>query len=576
MTSSGLDFAYVREADSDFLALFPHRFDYIYAPHPEPNHAPAWQTESRHPLTDRLIDQGRFLYGVRFGKTSRYCLLDIDAGSPYHPQQDPLAIARITAAVEAIGLVRHLAITSSYSGGIHLYFPLAISHSSWELGSAVTLILENAGFTVKPGLLEVFPNRKTYRVQGQPGLFNAHRLPLQNGSYLLNSDFEPVWSDRSKFVQQWQSCQSRNTVHPSALRRVLRQHSQTHHRVSGKAAKFLNDLNSEIETGWTGPGQTNYLLGRIALRCYIFHHLLEGGSPLTGQALIDQITQVARSLPGYREWCGHQHEIEHRSAEWARCVENSRYFHYGIGKPDQTLAHTDLFLSTRSTQSKNWNQEQSQNTRDRIFQAIADLLEQNALPIQTTARFKALLNYGIGGGSLYRHKDLWHPGFLNLPDQELKELDLSDHQKNSSSSEIAPDSAPNSTSLLLPAGGNALTDVVSEPLDRSSFELTGGNALQQAALTDRGLEWQIDRQFDQLDRQFDGQFDRSNSGQSGCDPLSVVTSRVNDQNEQTDDLLNERSPGFAVLRTCWMDGLIEGWSGGLIGSIDADPGFKPP
>lgn len=571
MILSGLDFGYVREADSDFLALFPHRFDYIYAIHPEPHHSPAWQTESRHPLTDRLIDQGRFLYGVRFGKTSRYCLLDIDAGSPYHPQQDPLAIARITAALEAIGLVRHLAITSSYSGGIHLYFPLAISHSSWELGSAVTLILENAGFTVKPGLLEVFPNRKTYRVQGQPGLFNAHRLPLQNGSYLLNSDFEPVWSDRSKFVQQWQSCQSQNTVHPSALRRVLRQHSQTHHRVSGKVAKFLNDLNSEIETGWTGPGQTNYLLGRIALRCYIFHHLLEGGSPLTGQALIDQITQVARSLPGYQEWCGHQHEIEHRSAEWARCVENSRYFHYGVGKSDHELDPTNLLPSDRSPQSRNWNQEQSQTTRDRIRQAIANLLDQNALPIQTTARFKALLDYGIGGGSLYRHKDLWHPGFLNLPDQELKELDLSD-QKHPSHSEIAPNPVPNSTSLLLSVGGNALADVASEPLDRSNFELTGGNVLPKAALSDRGLEQQIDRQFDLLDRQFD----RSNSDQSGFDPFRVATSGVNNQSDQTDDLLIDRSSDCPVLRTCRMERSIDSWFDGSIGSIDEDPGFKPP
>jgi hypothetical protein len=400
-------FAGVPELNSDFLSLFPHRFDYIYAAHPAPGQTPAWQTESRHPLTDRLINQGRFLYGVRFGKTSRYCLLDIDIGSPYHPDRDPFAIARITAALESIGFTRYLAITSSYSGGIHLYFPCGVSCPSWVLGSAVTIVLETAGFTVKPGLLEVFPNRKTYRIQGQPSLFAAHRLPLQVGSYLLNSDFAPVWSDRSKFIQQWHVCQQQNTVSAPALQRILKQHAQTHHYISGKAAKFLNDLNDEIEIGWTGSGQTNYLLGRIALRSYIFHHLLEGGAPLTGQALVDQIVQVARSLPGYPEWCNHQHEIEHRSTEWARCVENSHYFHYGINKnihqiaalsEDQRSTCTQVDGTDRLDLTQDWNQVQLEKARDRIRQAIADLLNQNILPAQTTARFKALLTYGIGVG----------------------------------------------------------------------------------------------------------------------------------------------------------------------------------
>jgi hypothetical protein len=40
-------------------------------------------------------------------------------------------------------------------------------------------------------------------------------------------------------------------------------------------------------------------------------------------------------------------------------------------------------------------------------------LNRSALPSKATERFKSLLNYGIGGGSLYCHKDLWHPTFLN-------------------------------------------------------------------------------------------------------------------------------------------------------------------
>lgn len=108
-------FKYVSEWDNEFLALFPHRFDYIWAEHPLPGAGVEWKTESRHPLSDRLIQQGTYLYGVRFGAETNYCLLDIDINSLYHPKRDPFAIARITAALEPLGLVSYIACTSERS-----------------------------------------------------------------------------------------------------------------------------------------------------------------------------------------------------------------------------------------------------------------------------------------------------------------------------------------------------------------------------------------------------------------------------------------------------------------------------
>ena len=49
---------YVQEAGNAFLALFPFRYSYISAPFPDPGQKPNWMTESRHPLSDRLILQG--------------------------------------------------------------------------------------------------------------------------------------------------------------------------------------------------------------------------------------------------------------------------------------------------------------------------------------------------------------------------------------------------------------------------------------------------------------------------------------------------------------------------------------
>ncbi|MBM0745526.1 hypothetical protein JOY44_29340 (plasmid) [Phormidium sp. CLA17] len=488
IAQSTTQFQYIQEWEDKFLGLFPHRHDYIYAKHPEPGHTPDWKTESRHSLSDRILQQGSTLFGVRFGKSTNYCILDIDAGSLYHPQRDRFAISRILAALEPLGLVNAVPCTSSYSGGLHLYFPFQITQNTWELAIAVTTLLENAGFRLSAGHLELFPNPRPYALEGSLGLFNAHRLPLQAGSYLLDHDFQALWSDPPTFVEHWQFAQKRNTVERKTLQRLLKQFQRKHYRISGKAEKFVNDLNAEIELGWTGAGQTNRLLGRIAMRAYIFHHILCGGERLTGQPLINAIVTTAQSLPGYEEWCQHQHEIEQRAEEWARCVEGSRYFHYG-DKNDRDESKAEV----GQPEPLSWNQQQSQAARDRIRQAIADLLNHNTLPSGATARWQALTQYGIGGASLYSHRDLWHPNYLVLEAIEPTEIPPDPPTSNT---DAQLDASPthsnwhNPTSLLSKNGGNDLgrkdlSDRLGQPLPS-----VGGNAEvdQPSRHSQRGAE----------------------------------------------------------------------------------------
>jgi len=395
----------VPEWDDDFLTLFPHRHDYIWAAHPKPGEKPSWQTESLHPLSDRLIRQGSYLYGVRFGPKTHYILFDIDRNSPYHPDRDPFAISHLVAALEPLGLTKSVACTSSYSGGIHLYFPFAQAQDSYKLARVVQVSLENAGFIFSPGLLELFPNDRGF-VDGIPALYAAHRLPLQAGSYLVNNNYERIWSDQTTFVQQWQFAQGHNELDEQTLHQVFKTAKRQKYRISGKANKFLNDLTTEIYQGWTGFGQTNRLLGRVAMYAYIFWHSLNGCAPLEGKALVRQIVEIAKSLPGYSDFCRHQHEIEERSQEWASCVESSRYFPYGIGKNKTAPTQGEVQLTPT------WHEQKQEEARERIRTAIAQLLEEDALPAGPTARFNALVGQGIGGATLYKHKDLWHPEHL--------------------------------------------------------------------------------------------------------------------------------------------------------------------
>ncbi|MBE7384719.1 MAG: hypothetical protein F6J95_025310 [Leptolyngbya sp. SIO1E4] len=489
-------FGYVPESKDAFLALFSHRYDYIYAPHPEPHDRPQWQTESRHPLSDRLFRQGAYLYGVRFAAQTRYCLLDIDAGSAYHPSRDPLAISRILAALEPLGLVSYVACTSSYSQGLHLYFPLQVAQPSWQLAAAVTALLEGQGLKGRPGQLEVFPNSKLYVVEGTPTLFNAHRLPLQAGSYLLNSQFEPVSSCHEAFVRQWQQCQQRNVVETAVIEQVLKRIKRRRHRVSERADKFLNDLNAEIEAGWTAKGQTNYLLGRITMRCYVFHHVIRGGLPLTGDALVDEIVSVATSLPGYREWCSHQQEIHQRAEEWARCIENSRYFPYGKhhGKYKAKQAKLGNSSSASNGSSFSWNQQRSQAAQTKIQAAIAKLLELGQLPETATARFKKLLTYGLGGSTLYKYKSLWHPKLWKTPQTPPTSIE------EAASATASPATAAYPLSLFPGNGSNSMRDkalsdrsTVAGAEEDSNHDPRAAWRQALAALKQRQKQQQIDR-----------------------------------------------------------------------------------
>ena len=457
---------YVQEADNAFLDLWPHRYDYLYAPHPDPGAKPDWQTQSSHPLADRLLLQGSYLYGVRFGSTTRYGLLDIDAGSPYHPRRDPLALARITAALEPLGLVEHLCITSSDSGGLHLYFPFSEALSSWRLAVALSALLENAGFKIFPGWLEVFPNPKPFTTDGSISLYNGHRLPLQQGSYLLNQDLAPVAATEQTFVRHWQSASERNVINTVTLKQTIRQAKRKTYRVTGKAEKFINDLHADIEPGWSGSGQTNFILGRITLRSYIFGHVLYAAAPLAGEALVKDIVRIARALPGYTDFCGHQRDIEDRARDWAQCIENSHYFHYGNDKP--TTASTTL----------TWNQRQQEQARDRIRAAALDLFRSNQWPEGITARFDALCAAGISGSTLYRHQDLWHPLHLAVPQalavdtQATKPVETPPDPPTSTAGVVGASAegaspTPWASSLLVGGDCNPLTDKTSNLLSAS-------------------------------------------------------------------------------------------------------------
>ena len=397
-----------------------NRWDFIYAPVPDPNQPeqkelnwqtehlkqkPEWKTESRYPMKSRVLyhrwaDPTEIL-GVRFDHTTEYGLLDIDVTSPYHPNQNPEAIAELRIALETIGITRTFLVRSSWSDGLHLYFPLDGAVNTFNLAVAVKFCLQTQGFEVKEGHLEIFPNDKSYGVVTKI-LYKGHRLPLQpeTGSWLLDDDLQGISNQLSDLFRIWDIASiGQDMVELNSALLIARQNRLTKpRRRLNNVEVWRRDLEIIIAEGWTAAHQTNHLLKQIGCYGVVFKEL-------SGDALIKYIRETATAAPGYSQWCGHQHQIELRARSWAKAVEK---YYWPLGTHAKPRPADNVVP---------FNERRSLSAQEEIKAAITILEEGDRLPEAITARAQAISELaGTSLGTLYRHKVLWHPQH-----QEFKE-----------------------------------------------------------------------------------------------------------------------------------------------------------
>ena len=404
-----------------FCKWFNHPWNFIFAPLPPSGKKPQWQTETRFPLQPRnLWEQYRSpntLVGLRFGAETRYLVIDLDKGSPYHPDTSSSGFGSVLAALEKIGLRRPLLLQSSSSGGRHLYYFLPQSSPTFLLAYAVKCALEDAGLTLRQGHLESFPNVKAYS-KGKPSDYNAHRLPLQDGSLLLGKTLSARTNDLGKFLdladiaaagQDW-----------TALSQAIAEAKERHKLkyipgTSSKASEWKHHLEERIAEGWTAPGQTNELLKDFATYGIVWQ-------ALSGDDLVDYIEATAKTAPGYQQYCNHQHEIRAKAQGWARSCEG--FYTPYCSYPDRSCrSYKENF--SRQPQNKvvdfplnRANADKSAQTQDRIKSAMKELEFTDALPSRSTLRaaaiiatVKTLTGVGMSLSTLHRQSylPLWHP-----------------------------------------------------------------------------------------------------------------------------------------------------------------------
>jgi len=311
--------------------------------------------------------------------------------------------------------------------------------------------LLDEGLQLGGGQLEIFPNVKAYS-KNKPTNYNAHRLPLQAGSYLLDCDCHPVTNNIALFLD-WADQDARHQdmeeLKEAIAVAVPRQKATSYNRrASSKAQEWKQHLESRIAQGWTGEGQTNDLLSDIV--CYGI--VWKGLSSL---ALINYVVETVSNSPGYSEYCSHQHQIRQRVSEWVHTTENNQFYTPYCSIPQRLAAYSETYGEVANSGAANnvvpfhnaINEERSAMAMERVKRAIAHLEATNTLPSAATKRAiaiaqttKALFGTTVSKTTLHKpnYLSLWHPKYCSKGCVLDQEKQVSGDSNESEKADAAP------------------------------------------------------------------------------------------------------------------------------------------
>ncbi|MGV2831781.1 hypothetical protein [Myxosarcina sp. GI1(2024)] len=321
------------------LKFFSHHWDFILKREGE-----SWHTETRYILNPRNFESywqdPKISLGLRFGGQTKFGCLDLDKNSHNNPLVNPKRYCKLLKTLRTIGIKRTILIRSSSNRGVHVFFFLPEEVNSFNLACVLFRVLSENGFEIKAGQLEIFPNTKRYKKKGEGfSLFNGLRVPMQpgSGSVLLDpKTFEPVSGGAEEFVELMNSSVDRQdfelllecckTAREWYCNFALERKSRT---------QWQKDLEYSLKFGFTGSGQTNDILKNLANLGRVFY----GADTVTDLAKF--IHERVINLPGYKDHCGHQDEIEKRAFEWATSAIN--YWSIWASYPQRMQNFTELW-----------------------------------------------------------------------------------------------------------------------------------------------------------------------------------------------------------------------------------------
>ena len=429
---------------SVFLKLFSYRYFSI-------TKSDKWTTV-KHVLTDALLTSlwksAREIVGVRFGSKTQYCLLDIDIGSIYHPNNSD-RLPELLGCLEEVGFTRYIPIQSSHSEGLHIYFVFSERVPTFKVASLLANTLKDAGFPLKKGQLEIFPNTKTYVTTNDPSKFtkyNGHRLPLQEGSFVLDENYEPYSNSLEYFISCCKWCAEGIDIDEikENLSKPKKFSNKKNSKTESVIEKWKEDIARVINTGWTDYHQTNQIIYKLAQKVIVFDETIY-------EDKLAWMVSTIKEMPGYKEYCRHQHEIEKRCEEWLICLLKKGYhWLYGSG-----LARDPSLTFEKATESVNIrNLEQEELVTFRLIETLHHLSGQlfnsvNSLFKAIHAKGKFLFDKGFSNRTLYKYQHLWSPMMVKNEEKEVM-VDIPESEDNSYQESSKVEEAETHTEQLLP------------------------------------------------------------------------------------------------------------------------------
>ena len=376
----------VSSVANTFSGYFPYLFNWIYSPSQKID----WHTETRYPLTSRSLwskhQDKKQIIGVRFGKQTSYAMIDIDRKSPYHPFNSTAKFDSVLQALQSIGLIESIVIRSSGSEGIHLYYPLPYQINTFSLACGIRSALLSHSIEIANGIVETFPNTKSYDCE-----FTAHRLPLQNGSYILRNDFAPLSNDIEAFCDRWASAADWQDLELLVEQcAIARENYKPKYATSGKLNDWRKELEQIIDTGWTATGETNQILFKVCEYARVFM----GFEDIT--KLVNWVTDKVTQLTGFKTFCNHQKDLLRRVRDWGAWVLEHRF------PMQNSKAKEAITVKKRESQRE--------DTLQRIKDVSNSLCDRECDRMTIRAMAQAIAKQaGCSIKTLYNNLGLWHP-----------------------------------------------------------------------------------------------------------------------------------------------------------------------
>ncbi len=412
-----------------FHRLFSHGWDFIIKDTPESS----WRSVKKYKLTEqkcwyKYTDSEEIL-GLRFGQETTHGMYDLDIGSIHDPREQEESLRLLEGELEEWGIFRLVLLQSSFSQGLHLYFFLNRPVNTFRLACVMNKAAFDAGIEIKRGQLETFPNTKRYN-----SLFNGHRLPLQQGSYLLDKDYQPYSNLLEDFLDaaEWSAAGNDVDLLESRLESayewfLAKKNKQRIYNPTPEDKDFLEQVDYaqreikegfgyqiriRVEQGLDDFHQTNDLLLTIAKLGRLLHGLSEN-------KLIKYIRETIVSCPGYAKYCRHKHEILRRCKEVARYAEK-QWLPYRSSMPQDRPSYKYIKEALRD--KTNLNKESQQKASWRIEMAVEQIERERegGMPnkvgeckLLVRNVTKELFGISVSDATLKKPENLplWHPKY---------------------------------------------------------------------------------------------------------------------------------------------------------------------